>query len=125
MARWEFERQKAIVPIFAILNEAQIIKMALDTGATFCLISKEFAGSLDIDIKKPERIIKMMTTEGRCEVPLFTLKSISFLDKTATNVKTIVHDLPENSHVDGLLGLSFLNNFKLTIDFRYGWLEIE
>ena len=107
------------------MDEKRLIKMALDTGATFCLIPLEFAQYLKIDIEKPEKRIKMMTAEGRCEVPLVTLRSISISDKTATNVKTVVHDLPENSHVDGLLGLSFLNNFKLTIDFRNGYLEIE
>ncbi len=125
MARYEFGKGRAIIPIIVIVNEEKIIKMALDTGATFCLIPKEFTRLLHIDTENPEKKIKMMTAEGRCEVPVINLNSVSIMDKTATNVKAVIHDLPENSHVDGLLGLSYLNNFKLTIDFREGYLEIE
>jgi hypothetical protein len=32
---------------------------------------------------------------------------------------------PEKSYVDGLLGLSFLKRFKLSLDFRGGILELE
>ena len=53
------------------------------------------------------------------------LKSLNVLGVTAHNIKTIVHDLPEKSYVDGLLGLSFLRRFKVCLDFREGVLEIE
>jgi len=42
-----------------------------------------------------------------------------------SNVKAIVHDLPAKSYVDGLLGLSFLRNFELNINFREGCLELK
>jgi len=41
------------------------------------------------------------------------------------NVQCIVHDLPEASRIDGLLGLSFLRWFKVCLDFKNGVLEIE
>lgn len=125
MVRYIFDKEKGIIPVFAVLNDERIISMALDTGATFCLISKDFAKALNIDIANPEKKIKMMTAEGRCEVPLINLKSIFVMEKTATNIKTVIHDLPENSRVDGLLGLSFLKHFRLTVDFRNGYLELE
>ena len=57
--------------------------------------------------------------------PLINLKSISVLGKGVDNVQTIVHNLPEKSYVDGLLGLSFLRRFKVCLDFQEGILEIE
>jgi hypothetical protein len=40
-------------------------------------------------------------------------------------VQCIVHDLPEASRIDGLLGLSFLRWFKVCLDFKNGVLKIE
>ena len=37
----------------------------------------------------------------------------------------MIHDLPEISRVDGLLGLSYLRNFDLIIKFKEGILELE
>jgi len=50
---------------------------------------------------------------------------ISVLGKEAQDVPCIVHDLPEASRVDGLLGLSFLRRFKVCLDFQEGVLVIE
>ena len=46
------------------------------------------------------------------------MDKISALGKEAKNVECVVHDLPEASRIDGLLGLSFLKRFKICIDFR-------
>jgi len=67
----------------------------------------------------------MITASGVEKAPLIALKSLNVLGMTAHNIKTIVHDLPEKSYVDGLLGLSFLKRFKLSLDFRNGILELE
>ena len=41
------------------------------------------------------------------------------------DIACVVHDLPETSRVDGLLGLSFLKKLKLYLDFQAGILELE
>ena len=125
MARYEFGKGRGIIPIFVKINDEVVVKMGLDTGATYTLIPWKTAKSLNLGAEKNEIKIRAMTAEGRCEVPLINLNSILVLDKKIENVKAVIHDLPENSHIDGLLGLSFLNHVKLTIDFRNGWLEIE
>lgn len=67
----------------------------------------------------------MITASGVEKAPLITLKAVDVLGRRAENIKAIVHDLPQESYVDGLLGLSFLKNFKVCLDFREGILEIE
>ncbi len=59
------------------------------------------------------------------KAPLITIDKVTVLGKDADNVDCVVHDLPEMSKVDGLLGLSFLKRFRVSIDFRNGRLEIE
>lgn len=46
------------------------------------------------------------------------------LGKKIKNVEAIVKDLPPEAPADGLLGLSFLKYFKLTIDFKKGFLSL-
>ncbi len=66
----------------------------------------------------------MVTASGVELAPIIELKSMSVLGKKAFSIKAIVHDLPPKSYVDGLLGLSFLKNFELRINFRKGELEL-
>jgi len=47
------------------------------------------------------------------------------LGKKVENCEMLIHDLPETSRVDGLIGLNFLKHCKLTIDFTKGILELK
>ena len=47
------------------------------------------------------------------------------IGKKIENVTVMIHDLPETSRVDGLLGLSYLRNFDLSIKFKAGILALE
>ena len=71
------------------------------------------------------RRIPLTTVSGEEIAPIITMDSISVLGKPVRNVDVICHDLPPTSRVDGLLGLSYLRNFKLTLDFKNGLLTLE
>jgi len=115
-----------ITPTFIGTNDKKKkIDMALDTGATYTMIPWGIAEVLGYTPELKKERIELITASGVEKAPLITLKSISILKKKAEDVKTIVHDLPPKSYVDGLLGLSFLKQFKLTIDFKKGILELE
>ena len=100
-------------------------RLALDTGATFVIIPWDVAELIGYKPELSRERTTMITASGVESAPLVTLKSVSALGKQTGNVKAIVHDLPPKSYVDGLLGLSFLRNFTLTLDFRRGYLELE
>jgi len=99
--------------------------MALDTGATYTMIPWGIAEVLGYKPALSKKRIELITASGVEKAPVITLKSISLLKKKVEDVKTIVHDLPSKSYVDGLLGLSFLKQCKLTIDFKKGILDLE
>jgi len=99
--------------------------MALDTGATYMMIPWEIAEVLGYEPALSRERIDMVTASGVEKVPLVVLKSVILLGKCATDVQAIIHNLPQRSYVDGLLGLSFLRNIKIYIDFRTGVLEID
>jgi hypothetical protein len=47
------------------------------------------------------------------------------IGQKVANMEVLCHDIPPESGVDGLLGLSFLKHFKLTIRFRKGIIDLN
>jgi hypothetical protein len=73
------------------------------------------------EIEQPTEVELIVHSKARDEI----VNRVSVLGKEMRDEPCIVHDLPETSRVDGLLGLSFLRRFKICLDFRGGVLEIE
>lgn len=46
------------------------------------------------------------------------------LGAVVQGVEVVIHDMPEGSRIDGLLGLNFLRGKILKIDLKEGLLEI-
>ena len=104
---------------------SEIIKMVLDTGATYTMLPWKIARVLGLKAEVSERRIDIITASGVESVPLVNLKSIRLFDKKVSNIDVVIHDLPAKSYVDGLLGLNFLRNFELYINFKEGYFEIK
>jgi len=58
-------------------------------------------------------------------VPKIGIEKLTALGKTKENFTVIAHDLPPTASVDGVLGLDFLRENVLTIDFVQGEIELE
>ncbi len=101
------------------------INMALDTGASYVMIPRNFAEILGYESDATTKKIPIITASGVEKAPLIILKSVSVLGKKAENVHAVVHNLPDKSYVDGLLGLSYLINFDICLYFRKEVLEIN
>lgn len=69
--------------------------------------------------------VDIITASGCERVPLVNLKSLDLFDKKVEDLEVAVHDLPSRSYVDGLLGLNFLRDFRISMDFVRGILEVE
>jgi Aspartyl protease len=98
--------------------------LLLDTGATRSLIKRSALIYLGIDPDQSTRHIQM-TTGSKVEiVPIVVLTRFSALNQHRFGFSIIAHTLPTNSAVDGLLGLDFLRNHVLTIDFPAGRIDL-
>ena len=100
------------------------VKFVLDTGSSFVVIPWWIATGLGLEINQ-KSLVSTMTASTVEHVPFTIIPKVTVLDKTVLNVPCIIKDLPAESGVDGLLGLSFLKHFKLTIDFKKGILSLE
>ncbi len=127
MTSYRFKKNAPIIVMDVILHGEgkKKLVMALDTGATYMMIPWEIADILGYYPELSKERITLITPSGVERVPLIIVKSVCVLGKTANNIKAVIHNLPQRSYIDGLLGLSFLKNFKLKIDFKEGILELN
>ncbi|OGI01382.1 MAG: hypothetical protein A2Y25_02695 [Candidatus Melainabacteria bacterium GWF2_37_15] len=103
-----------------LLNDTYKTKFVLDTGASYTTISRNIAARLNISTQNA-KTMKIMTGSGYINAPLVRIPSIEVNGLYVKNVEAIVMDLPVHTSgtdmgLAGLLGLSFLEKFKVTVD---------
>jgi aspartyl protease family protein len=90
----------------------------LDTGATFVSLKNAFAQKAKVEIDG-ESALRLNTANGVGEGKRGRAESIQVRSLRAENVAIVVQDDAKGTYgagIDGLLGMSFLTRFKLTID---------
>jgi len=97
-----------------VLNERVSRYFIIDSGASFTLINRETATDLGIIIDENTPFTPIITVSDRILVPLVTLKSVRVGEVKAENVMALIYDIPTG--IDGLLGNSFLNQFRVVLD---------
>lgn len=106
------------------LNNSVASNFLVDTGATYTIISSSLASQLRLNLANTPKIT-LMTANGPIKSSKTTLSSIEINGLVANNVEVAIADIGVNSSVQGLLGMSFLNKFKVTIDKTGGKLTLE
>ena len=94
----------------------------VDTGATFCVLSVEDARDLGYDVAHSPKL-QVATAGGLIRLPRVTVSAIEALGFRRVHVPTLVKDLSD-SGVEAILGWSFLDRFRVTVDARHKWLEL-
>lgn len=111
----------------ALILNAQLINqhrqtqgdLIVDTGATYTSISHEMAENLGLDLVNCPKVT-ITTANGRIEVPRVTIDTLNVNGLEAHNVEATVIPVHPGSSFSGLLGLSFLKQFIVTIDVQAG-----
>ena len=102
-----------------------VINLALDTGATWTLISWETAALVGYDPASIQQRTPITTGSGVEYCPKLNLQSVEALGKTVKNLEVLCHTLPPTSRVDGLLGLNFLQRFDVRLNFKEGYITVR
>lgn len=87
-------------------------QLLLDTGAEFTVLSAATARSLSLNLRN-SAIIPLRSASGVFFAPMTKVQSITVGHAAAYDVEVIIHDATPG--LDGLLGMSFLDNFLVTI----------
>jgi clan AA aspartic protease (TIGR02281 family) len=106
-------------------NKSRIVRMGLDTGATYRMVPWQVVEILGYAPAKARRNISITTASGTEIAPMLRLDRVKVLGKSVRNVAAVCHDLPPQSSVNGLLGLSFLKSFDIDLHFRRRRLEFK
>jgi clan AA aspartic protease (TIGR02281 family) len=111
-------RRGDVVTVSVILNGVTGT-FILDTGATFVLLTHDFARKAQVDVDQ-DSTIKLMTANGITEGRRARAKTIRLRTLEAKDVPIVVHaNQKENlGRRDGLLGMSFLSRFNVSMDAK-------
>lgn len=122
--KFDPNQQVIIVETRISASHPTIAYLALDTGASFVVLPWRLTNAIGLKID-PKKTTHTSTASAVETVPEIEIPQMTVLGKTVKNVKAIIKDLPPGIPIDGLLGLSFLRHFKLTIDFTKGLLTLQ
>ena len=113
----------ALVP--ARVNGESVGVFILDTGASYTSVSTAVANRLGIS-PSGGATVRLATASGVIQAPLAVLEEVDVGGAVARHVPVVVHDLPGMpSNVAGLLGMSFLERFRVNLDIGSSLLILE
>jgi predicted aspartyl protease len=115
-----------VVPVYLHgPSGSRLVRLALDTGTTYTVISPDVLINAGYDLAKFTRWLRIATAGGLMDAPVVQVRSLEALGQAQLNFGVLCHSVPVEATVDGLLGLDFLRGRRLTIDFRAGALTLD
>ena len=103
-------------------GKAGVHPMVLDTGAEISMISESLAAKIG-GARGP--MVSMGTASGVVQRPLTEVPETSVAGFKVRGLRMVVNDLPGNHQAQGLLGVDFLNHFRIRLDTESGVLHLE
>lgn len=97
--------------------------LMVDTGATFTSLNHKLLKQIGVKTSKNKSII--VSAAGVFETTSATIKKVRLGDIAQSNLTVVALDLPTASEIDGVLGVDFFKNRKLTIDFKKHTIEVK
>lgn len=99
-----------------LLNGRIKAKLMVDTGASMVVLSERVGKLLKVSGNKSLPILDFDTAGGKVEHTLFILNSIKAGKAKVFGVEAAINSHFTNAGDDGVLGMSFLGEFKLEMD---------
>ena len=98
--------------------------MLIDTGASYCVITRETARRLGLKRVAGDSV-PVATANGEVAADLVALESIQIEDARLRGVEAVIMDAVDPPLV-GIIGLSFLNQFRrYSVDQARGTIQLE
>jgi predicted aspartyl protease len=101
-----------------------VLQLILDTGATTTLINTLSLIRVGFDPGQSTSKATVLTGGSPQILPLVVVTRLSALGQHQFGLPVVAHSVPAAALADGLLGLDFLQNQVLTIDFRAGQITL-
>lgn len=109
-----------------LINRKQYVHLLVDTGASMTVLSHNLAAELDLLSGAEVALSTLNTAGGPIQVKTTNVQEIRAGSAIAPNVPVAIYDLPNLiPGISGILGMSFLNNFKVTLDPEHALLHLD
>jgi clan AA aspartic protease (TIGR02281 family) len=110
----------------AHLNNERMAYLIVDTGASMTVLSTNIAIDLGILGTTDNELMTVNTAGGSVQVNMNYLATLNVGEAQAHHVAVAIHDLPDiPEQIEGLLGMSFLKNFLITLDAEHNKLTLR
>lgn len=110
----------------ANLNKERTAYLIVDTGASMTVLSTTIAIDLGILGTTDNELLTVNTAGGSVQVNMNYLSSLQVGTAQSENVAVAIHDLPDiPEQIEGLLGMSFLKHFLVTLDAEHARLILR
>lgn len=96
----------------------------LDTGATISGISENIAVELGYDPSQLDRFEEFATAGGTQKLPMVTVSQIDIAGSKYKDFTLLCNRYFDDNYIDGVLGLDFLINYDILINFTDGYIQI-
>ena len=116
-----FDANQGIVVVPAELfgpSGSVVLRLAVDTGATQTIINVGLLVFAGYDPSLVRDRVQVTTGSGIELAPQVRIERIEVLGQERRNFPILAYSLPPSAHIDGLLGLDYMREQQLTIDFR-------
>jgi clan AA aspartic protease (TIGR02281 family) len=111
------------VVVDAVLNRRLTVPMLLDTGADFTVLTKQVAADLRFSSLDHLPKLQFKTAGGVVRFPVATLQSLRVGTAEVNDINVAI-DIDGHMPM-GLLGMTFLRHFKVTVDHQRGQVKFE
>lgn len=111
-----YSQYQSMIVVDVTLNRRITRPFAVDTGATYTVISQELANTLHLRPTSAAPRITLQTANGQIQVPLISLDLLTVNGLESENITAAIHQFDSSAMISGLLGLNFLNRFQMTVD---------
>jgi clan AA aspartic protease (TIGR02281 family) len=98
--------------------------MLIDTGSSYCVVTPGTARRLGLKAATHTRSVPVVTANGKVDAELVALDAMQIQNARLANVDTVVMDAVEPPLI-GIVGLSFLTQFRFSVDPAQGTLRLE
>ncbi len=95
-----------------------VLHLAVDTGATQTMINVGLLAFAGYDPSLVPDRVQVTTGSGVEYAPRVPVDRIDVLGQGRRDFPVLAHTLPPSAHIDGLLGLDYMRQQQLVVDFR-------
>jgi clan AA aspartic protease (TIGR02281 family) len=111
------ERLGSLFVVTVQVNETRSARLILDTGASHTILSHAIARDLGLYSHRSIASVTMHTVGGSVQADMVQVDSLRIAGAEVRNSMAAIHDLPDAPpDIEGLLGLSVLRQFEVTLD---------